>query len=150
MSSSTAATYSSVRTPLPSPSATPSTGYFDSTPTTQRRQRPSFSQPQNSPSQNRSANSSIPAFPYSEFANSTMPAYAALMSTSHTQHTSTSSLLHPQQVVTNRGPADPERRGGVDDPTASSPFLRDVNLVAEAAKRAQMACLMRDMGEVAL
>ena len=41
-------------------------------------------------------------------------------------------------------------RGGADDPSASTPFLRDLNLVAEAAKRAQMGILMRDMSEVAL
>ena len=34
------------------------------------------------------------------------------------------------------------------DPAGS--FLRDFNLVAEAAKRAQIAVLMRDMGDVAL
>ncbi|TAQ88083.1 hypothetical protein B7494_g3621 [Chlorociboria aeruginascens] len=33
---------------------------------------------------------------------------------------------------------------------AASPFLRDFNLVAEAAKRAQMAVLMRDMEAVGL
>jgi hypothetical protein len=32
----------------------------------------------------------------------------------------------------------------------TSPFLRDFNLVAEAAKRAQMAVLMRDMEAVGL
>ncbi|MCJ1447324.1 MAG: hypothetical protein MMC23_007835 [Stictis urceolatum] len=32
----------------------------------------------------------------------------------------------------------------------SSPFRKDLNLVAEAAKRAQMSVLMRDMGDVAL
>jgi hypothetical protein len=32
----------------------------------------------------------------------------------------------------------------------TSPFLRDFNLVAEAAKRAQMAVLMREMEGVAL
>ena len=38
--------------------------------------------------------------------------------------------------------------GGGTPETAS--FLKDFNLVAEAAKRAQMACLTRDMGEVGL
>ncbi|CZR53246.1 uncharacterized protein PAC_03124 [Phialocephala subalpina] len=32
----------------------------------------------------------------------------------------------------------------------TSPFLRDFNLVAEAAKRAQMAVLMRDLEGVAI
>lgn len=29
-------------------------------------------------------------------------------------------------------------------------FIRDLNLVAEAAKRAQMACLMRDMESIGI
>jgi len=33
---------------------------------------------------------------------------------------------------------------------ATAPFLRDFNLVAEAAKRAEMACVMRDFGDVSL
>ncbi|MCJ1235001.1 hypothetical protein MMC14_002965 [Varicellaria rhodocarpa] len=41
-------------------------------------------------------------------------------------------------------------RGSVNDPTASSPYLKDVNLVAEAARRAQMALLLRDMEEIVL
>ena len=41
-------------------------------------------------------------------------------------------------------------KGGVNDPAASTTFLRDFNLVAEAAKRAQMAVLMRDLGDVTL
>jgi len=32
----------------------------------------------------------------------------------------------------------------------TAPFLRDFNLVAEAAKRAQVACLTRDLGDVGL
>jgi hypothetical protein len=30
----------------------------------------------------------------------------------------------------------------------TAPFLKDFNLVAEAAKRAQMACLTRDFGDI--
>lgn len=37
--------------------------------------------------------------------------------------------------------------GGVPE---TAPFLQDFNLVAEAAKRAQMACLERDLGECGL
>jgi len=37
--------------------------------------------------------------------------------------------------------------GGTPD---TAPFLQDFNLLAEAAKRAQMAVLMRDMGDVEL
>ncbi|KAI9844995.1 MAG: hypothetical protein M1837_005139 [Sclerophora amabilis] len=41
-------------------------------------------------------------------------------------------------------------RGRANDPSATAPFIRDLNLVSEAAKRAQMACLMRDLDGVAL
>ncbi len=48
-------------------------------------------------------------------------------------------------------PYSPPRRGTVDGgPSATSPFLRDFNLVAEAAKRAELAVLMRDLDAVAL
>jgi len=33
----------------------------------------------------------------------------------------------------------------LSDPEGTTPYLRDFNLLAEAAKRAQMAVLMRDM-----
>jgi len=33
----------------------------------------------------------------------------------------------------------------ISDPDGTATYLRDFNLLAEAAKRAQMACLMRDM-----
>lgn len=42
------------------------------------------------------------------------------------------------------------QRGDGGGTPETAPFLKDFNLVAEAAKRAQMACLMRDMGEVEL
>jgi hypothetical protein len=35
-------------------------------------------------------------------------------------------------------------------PTATAPFLQDFNLVAEAAKRAQMGIVMRDLESVTL
>ncbi|KAJ5038123.1 uncharacterized protein L3040_006992 [Drepanopeziza brunnea f. sp. 'multigermtubi'] len=41
----------------------------------------------------------------------------------------------------------PAQQRSIDE---TSPFLRDLNLVAEAAKRAQMACLMRDLEGVAI
>ena len=39
------------------------------------------------------------------------------------------------------------QNGGLPNTT---PFLQDFNLVAEAAKRAQMACLARDLGDCGL
>lgn len=42
------------------------------------------------------------------------------------------------------------QRGGEGGAPETAPFLNNFNLVAEAAKRAQMACLMRDLGDVEL
>ena len=54
---------------------------------------------------------------------------------------------HQQQSA--RGTGD-GTRVGINDPSTSSPFLRDFTLVAEAAKRAQLAVVMRDLGDVTL
>lgn len=43
-----------------------------------------------------------------------------------------------------------QRGGGMGGAPETAPFLQDFSLVAEAAKRAQMACLARDLGEVGL
>lgn len=43
-----------------------------------------------------------------------------------------------------------QRGGGSGGAPETAPFLQDFSLVAEAAKRAQMACLARDLGEVGL
>ncbi|KAI6803214.1 hypothetical protein KC363_g9106 [Hortaea werneckii] len=50
---------------------------------------------------------------------------------------------NPASYVGQRG----GNEGGVP---ATAPFLQDFSLVAEAAKRAQMACLERDLGECGL
>ncbi|KAJ5768185.1 hypothetical protein N7533_000768 [Penicillium manginii] len=50
-------------------------------------------------------------------------------------------------------PADvlPQAGGnGLGGPTATAPFLQDFSLVAEAAKRAQMSIVMRDLESVTL
>jgi hypothetical protein len=41
-----------------------------------------------------------------------------------------------------------QRGGAVGGAPETAPFLKDFNLVAEAAKRAQMACLTRDFGDI--
>lgn len=44
----------------------------------------------------------------------------------------------------------PHPMHGVGGPTATTPFLQDFSLVAEAAKRAQMSIVMRDLESVTL
>ncbi|KAK1148732.1 hypothetical protein N8T08_008617 [Aspergillus melleus] len=44
----------------------------------------------------------------------------------------------------------PHQIEGAGGPTATAPFLRDFSLVAEAAKRAQMSVVMRDLESVTL
>jgi hypothetical protein len=44
----------------------------------------------------------------------------------------------------------PHQVSGSGGPTATAPFLRDFSLVAEAAKRAQMSVVMRDLEAVTL
>ncbi|TVY37978.1 hypothetical protein LSUB1_G003409, partial [Lachnellula subtilissima] len=59
-----------------------------------------------------------------------------------------SAPAHHQQAQTQAAQQQPA--GGNGDSGGTTPFLRDFNLVAEAAKRAQMAVLMRDMEAVGL
>ncbi|GAB7365560.1 hypothetical protein MBLNU230_g6632t1 [Neophaeotheca triangularis] len=56
---------------------------------------------------------------------------------------------YQSQQMGSRG-AGFEGQTGQGEVPATAPFLKDFSLVAEAAKRAQMACLMRDMGECEL
>ncbi|OOF94263.1 hypothetical protein ASPCADRAFT_208778 [Aspergillus carbonarius ITEM 5010] len=44
----------------------------------------------------------------------------------------------------------PHQVTGSGGPTATAPFLRDFSLVAEAAKRAQMSVMVRDLESVTL
>jgi hypothetical protein len=51
----------------------------------------------------------------------------------------------------NQNAADyPPQVTGLGGPTATAPFLQDFSLVAEAAKRAQMSIVMRDLESVTL
>lgn len=67
---------------------------------------------------------------------------AAQLQHSETQQRPRASIAHSNSFVGQRG-------DGAGAPE-TAPFLDNFNLVAEAAKRAEMACLMRDMGDVEL
>ena len=62
---------------------------------------------------------------------------------------SSASAHQTHQQQSTRGTSD-GTRVGINDSSTSSPFLRDFTLVAEAAKRAQLAVVMRDLGDVTL
>ncbi|KAH8687498.1 hypothetical protein BGZ60DRAFT_522154 [Tricladium varicosporioides] len=94
--------------------------------------------------------------------NTNQPCYFAASHASSTQSTAPTSAAGPSQ---SQGPAHQsqyqpqyqhQHQTSQAQPPASkpndgtSPFLRDFNLVAEAAKRAQMAVLMRDMEAVGI
>ena len=68
------------------------------------------------------------------------------------QHPPTSHPSQQQQRISQNQTAAGTylgQRGGGGAPE-TAPFLKDFNLVAEAAKRAQMACLTRDLGDIGL
>lgn len=82
-------------------------------------------------------------------------------STQSQSHNQPSDPSQPQthQIQTNTtsdetsaatAPEYPHQIQGVGGPTATAPFLQDFNLVAEAAKRAQMAVVMRDLEGISL
>jgi hypothetical protein len=82
----------------------------------------------------------------------------------HASYPSSVRQLQPDETVQRRGslsqqplPQQPvhearrnQRHGALGGPTATAPFLKDFNLIAEAAKRAEMAVVMRDLEGVTL
>ncbi|KAJ5459582.1 uncharacterized protein N7458_001134 [Penicillium daleae] len=61
------------------------------------------------------------------------------------------SLPRTEVPPANQAAADyPHQVNGLGGPTATAPFLQDFSLVAEAAKRAQMSIVMRDLESVTL
>ncbi|KAF3390349.1 hypothetical protein F1880_009383 [Penicillium rolfsii] len=61
------------------------------------------------------------------------------------------SVPRAEVVPANQAAADyPHQVTGLGGPTATAPFLQDFSLVAEAAKRAQMSIVMRDLESVTL
>ncbi|KAF2484091.1 hypothetical protein BDY17DRAFT_322966 [Neohortaea acidophila] len=77
---------------------------------------------------------------------------APLPSPSTNQPATYFASLAPQQPPSQRRQDNRfvGQRGGDGGIPETAPFLHDFNLVAEAAKRAQMACLARDLGDVGL
>ncbi|KNG80047.1 hypothetical protein ANOM_011829 [Aspergillus nomiae NRRL 13137] len=71
-------------------------------------------------------------------------------STSHHPHTQPSQLPEASGQQQNAMESYPHQVSGSGGPTATAPFLRDFSLVAEAAKRAQMSVMMRDLEAVTL
>ncbi|KAF2221912.1 hypothetical protein BDZ85DRAFT_134792 [Elsinoe ampelina] len=73
--------------------------------------------------------------------------------TTQAQHYFASLQMQTQQAPPQPSPQQASfmgQRGGQGGMPETAPFLNNLNLVAEAAKRAQMACLMRDFGECEL
>lgn len=62
------------------------------------------------------------------------------------------SQIQPQLQSQTQSQTQPEDESETQkgEPTATAPFLRDFSLVAEAAKRAQMAVVMRDLEGISL
>lgn len=95
-------------------------------------------------------------------ASNTLSTPAATQIAMHTQsQPQTQSANHqPQQNTVPQDAADktnqshttlyPHQITGDGGPTATAPFLRDFSLVAEAAKRAQVAIVTRDLEGVSL
>ena len=66
---------------------------------------------------------------------------------SQPQHQQQQQQQQTQRQSQQQGTSYPGQRG---DGRETAPFLQDFSLLAEAAKRAQMACLERDLGECGL
>ncbi|RAK72813.1 uncharacterized protein BO72DRAFT_388609 [Aspergillus fijiensis CBS 313.89] len=69
-----------------------------------------------------------------------------LHQTHHHHHHQQQHHLDPSNHTDNY----PHQITGSGGPTATAPFLRDFSLVAEAAKRAQMSVMVRDLEGVTL
>lgn len=66
-------------------------------------------------------------------------------------HDMNQSIPRSEVPLANQAAANyPHQVSGLGGPTATAPFLQDFSLVAEAAKRAQMSIVMRDLESVTL
>jgi hypothetical protein len=110
--------------------------------TTSSMANSAFDRQMTAPLPSPSANDLEPVYPRSQSAMPNVSNPHFQPSQPQAQPTFSSQQTHPyghqpQQGVTN-------------NPTATTTFLKDFNLVAEAAKRAQMAVVMRDLESVSL
>lgn len=92
--------------------------------------------------------SAPPLQPLSQaFGNTSNPSTLPIAPAANT-HASLPTNAAPAPAPTSD--AYPHQINGLGGPTATAPFLQDFNLVAEAAKRAQMGIVMRDLESVTL
>lgn len=75
--------------------------------------------------------------------------FPSISSQSPTSHPAQSQRIPPQSQHADSSQYVGQRGGGGGAPE-TAPHLADFNLLAEAAKRAQMACLSRDLGDIGL
>ncbi|KAE8145176.1 hypothetical protein BDV25DRAFT_165228 [Aspergillus avenaceus] len=70
----------------------------------------------------------------------------------HQQQQQQQQMNQMNQIPETQNTSQPSQGqiSGSGGPTATAPFLRDFSLVAEAAKRAQMSVVMRDLEAVTL
>jgi hypothetical protein len=95
-----------------------------------------------SPLQPACSQASAPVQPLSKTISNNQSAPIAPATNSH--------ILPSNAAPAPAADAYPHRIEGLGGPTATAPFLQDFNLVAEAAKRAQMGIVMRDLESVTL
>jgi len=91
-----------------------------------------------------SASDLEPAWPRSQ---SAMPH----VSNTHFQQPQAATVMQPNFMNQQSHPYGHQNQQGMtNNPAATTSFLKDFNLVAEAAKRAQMAVVMRDLEGISL
>ncbi|KAL2854993.1 hypothetical protein BJY01DRAFT_19597 [Aspergillus pseudoustus] len=82
--------------------------------------------------------------------NLTSPSVTQLQTTQQPQSQTQAPHDATQSQTTANPTFYPHQISGAGGPAATAPFIRDFSLVAEAAKRAQMAIVTRDLEGVSL
>ncbi|KAL3496839.1 hypothetical protein BJX62DRAFT_232031 [Aspergillus germanicus] len=94
-------------------------------------------------------NLSLPASNLQTSSNLTSPSATQLQTTQQPQTQAPHDATTHSQTTSNPT-LYPHQIAGAGGPAATAPFIRDFSLVAEAAKRAQMAIVTRDLEGVSL